>query len=103
MYACCTTDHRVIDIVKDSNQNVSDGCNVQIYEDVDPDAQTWDIISVGNNKYKIVSHKNSSVAMTASGNSDGSATGKTSSSAGNVYLSTYTGTDSQLWYLEKTN
>ena len=103
MYACCNTDHRVIDIVKDSNQKVSDGCNVQIYEDVDPDAQTWDIISVGNNKYKIVSHKNSSVAMTASGNSDGSATGKTSSSAGNVYISTYTGTDSQLWCLEKTN
>ncbi len=103
MYACCNTDHRVIDIVKDSNQKVSDGCNVQIYEDVDPDAQTWDIISVGNNKYKIVSHKNSSVAMTASGNSDGSATGKTPSSAGNVYISTYTGTDSQLWCLEKTN
>ena len=95
--------NKVIDIVKDSNKNVVSGCNVQIYDAVDPDAQLWNLVYVGNGMYSIASSKNSEVVLTASGFSDGSATGKTTSSAGNIYISKYENRTDQQWFLEKVN
>lgn len=96
-------DNKVIDIVKDSDKNVVSGCNVQIYDAVDPDAQLWNLIYIGNGMYSIASSKNSEVVLTASGVSDGSATGKTTSSAGNIYISKYENRTDQQWFLEKVN
>lgn len=95
--------NKVIDIVKDSNKNVVSGYNVQIYDAVDPDAQLWNLVYVGNGMYSIASSKNSEVVLTASGVSDGSATGKTTSSAGNIYISKYENRTDQQWFLEKVN
>lgn len=103
IYACCTDKTKVIDIVKEKETSVAEGCNVQIYDAVDPEAQTWIIEDAGNGKYKIVSAKDTGLALTAYGTSDGTPSGKTSSSKGNIYVSKYTGSESQLWYLEQIN
>lgn len=94
---------KVIDIVKNSSSQVASGCNVQLYEAVDPDAQTWVIEEVSDGKYKIVSIKDNSLALTANGNTSGSSSGKDQTSEGNVFISSYSGSSSQLWYLEKVN
>ena len=95
--------NKVIDIVKDSNKNVVSGCNVQIYDAVDPDAQLWNLVDVGGGMYKIISTKNPEVVLTSYGMSDGSVSGKTSSSSGNIYLSKYENRTDQQWFLEKVN
>ncbi|MDO5559737.1 MAG: RICIN domain-containing protein [Oscillospiraceae bacterium] len=101
MFACCSTSGRVLDIVKNSAESIASGCNVQIYSSVDPQAQTWDIIDAGNGQYKILVNSSSKYALTAQGTGDGSQTGKTSTSAGNIYISDYTGAQNQLWTLEE--
>ena len=73
--------------VKDSEAKVASGCNVQLYEAVDPDAQTWVIEEVSDGKYKIVSIKDNSLALTANGNTSGSSSGKDQTSEGNVFIS----------------
>ena len=99
LYICSSDKPMVVDIVKDG-EKIAEGCNVQLYDAVDPEAQIWKIQSAGNGKYKILSAKNPDVALTVVGTSEGSAEGKKSDSAGNVYLSKYTGKDSQLWEIE---
>lgn len=98
--AMCSSNgsNRVLDIVKSSGQVVA-GCNVQIYTAVDPTAQEWKLYHVGNGRYKIVPNANTNVALTVYGTSNGSASGTTSTSAGNIYLSTYSGASNQLWEL----
>lgn len=91
---------KVLDIVKVNGAVVS-GANVEIYSAVDAVAQEWKFVELSDGVYKIVPNVNQGVAITANGNSNGSASGTTSTSAGNVYISTYTGSDNQKWYLEK--
>ena len=102
IYAMCSSNgrSRVLDIYETSG--LSSGCNVQIYNKNSVSAdQTFKFISVGNNKYKIVMASNTSLVLTAQGTSNGTGTGKSSSSAGNVYISTFSsGNSSQQWYIE---
>ena len=93
---------RVLDIYK-TNGRVENGNNVQIYRNVDPKAQEWLIIPVDNMYYKIVPRSNPALALTSYGSSNGTANGRTSTSAGNVFVSTYTGADNQLWEIYKTD
>lgn len=92
--------YRVLDIEK-SNGSVKSGCNVEIWKEVDAVAQYFQITQVSSGKYKIVPVSNTSVALTSYGSSNGSSTGRTSTSAGNVYMSTYTGSNNQLWTFTK--
>ena len=78
---------RVLDIYK-TNGRVENGNNVQIYRNVDPIAQEWLIIPVDNMYYKIVPRSNPALALTSYGSSNGSATGKSTTSAGTVFVST---------------
>ncbi len=87
---------RVLDIYK-TNGRVENGNNVQIYRNVDPIAQEWLIIHVSQYYYKIVPRSNPALALTSYGSSNGSSTGKSTTSAGNVFVSTYTGAINQLW------
>lgn len=92
---------RVLDIYK-TNGRVENGNNVQIYRNVDPIAQEWLIIPVSQFHYKIVPRSNPALALTSYGSSNGSASGKSTTSAGNVFVSTYTGNNpNQYWIIEK--
>ena len=88
--------YRVLDIVK-SGSSVISGCNVEIWSPIDPVAQYFDIIEVSNGQYKIVPVSNSSLALTSYGTNNGTNTGTYSTSAGNIFVSTYTGSANQLW------
>lgn len=87
---------KVLDIVK-LNGYVSNGCNVQLYSNIDPIAQQWLIIPVSSYQFKIIPRTNLTLALSSYGTSNGTANGTTSTSAGNVFVSTYTGANNQLW------
>ncbi len=92
---------RVLDIYK-TNGRVENGNNVQIYRNVDPKAQEWLILPVDADNFRIVPRSNMSLSLTSYGSANGTANGRTSTSAGNVFVSTYTGADNQLWEIYKT-
>ena len=102
--AMCSSNgtNRVLDIVKSGGAVVS-GCNVEIYTPVDPIAQEWKFYDMGSGRYKIVPASNTAVALTSYGSSNGSSGGQSPTSAGNVFVSTYTGSLNQLWVFEPTN
>ena len=93
---------RVLDIYK-TNGRVENGNNVQIYTNVDPKAQEWLILPVDADNFRIVPRSNMSLSLTSYGSANGTANGRTSTSAGNVFVSTYTGADNQLWEIYKAS
>ena len=99
-------DGRVLDIKK-SNGQIVDGSNVQIYDAVDPVAQQWQFQYHEDGKFIIFPVANPYMVLTANGGSNGSGSGKTATSAGNVYLSeipmssSVNYTNYQLWYIEE--
>lgn len=92
--------YRVLDIEKSSGSVVS-GCNVEIWKPTDAVAQYFQITQVSSGKYKICPVANTSVALTSYGTSNGSKSGRTSTSAGNIFVSSYTGSNNQLWTFTK--
>ena len=94
---------RVLDIYKTNGRRVENGNNVQIYRNVDPKAQEWLILPVDADNFRIVPRSNMSLSLTSYGSANGTANGRTSTSAGNVFVSTYTGADNQLWEIYKTD
>lgn len=100
-YRLYISDNKVVDIAKTPSAEISSGCNVQIYDAVDPQAQSWKIIALEDDTYKIVSAADEKLCLTVYGAGDGTNTGKTIVSAGNVYLSEYIGIECQKWSLEE--
>lgn len=106
--AMCSSDGdgRVLDIVKSNGQVVA-GCNVQIYSAVDPIAQQWQLAYHSDGKFVIFPVANVYTVLTAYGDSNGSSNGRSTTSAGNVFLSEIEQhsvvfyTDYQLWYIEE--
>lgn len=98
--AMCSSNgtNRVLDIVK-SGGSLLTGCNVQIYNPVDEVAQLWVISRVKDECYTIKPAYASSLALTVYGTANGSSNGTGSTSAGNAFVSTYTGSEYQLWRL----
>ena len=91
--------NRVLDIYK-INGYVSNGGNVQIYSPNDPLAQHWFIIGTGITTFKIVPRTDMSLALTAYPGGDGSSSGTTTTSTGNIFVSTYDDTnDYQQWMI----
>ena len=99
---------RVLDIVKSGGQPAN-GSNVQIYNATDPVAQQWQFEYQGDGKFTIFPTADIYLVLTANGNSNGSGTGKSATSAGNVYLSEIAMSSDvdysphQLWYIEEVN
>lgn len=97
---------RVLDIVK-SGGEVAAGCNVQIYNAVDPVAQQWQIRYEEDGKFAIYPIDNYFLLLTANGSSNGSSSGTSSTSVGNVYLSQMSTqgspNDYQMWMIEEVN
>ncbi len=105
----CSSDgnNRVLDIKRSGNALAS-GMNVQIYTVSDTTAQQFKFTHYGQGKYVITPKANTSLFLTANGNSNGSSSGKSSTSAGNVYISSMLGEEDglpvasnyQLWTIE---
>ncbi len=100
-YAMCSSNgtNRVLDVTRGSNPLTS-GQNIKLYNPTDPTSQEIKIVSLGSNNYKLVMNANQNLAVTSYGTSNGSASGTTSTSAGNIFISTYTGTTNQQWQFE---
>lgn len=95
--AVCSSNNRVLDIYKnDETGYVENGCNVQIYNPTDPLAQEWFIIGVSSTLFRIVPRTDMSLALTANSGT-GTADGKSITSPGNVYVSTFTSIQYQFW------
>ena len=87
---------RVLDLYK-INGYVSNGSNLQIYNATDPLAQHWFIIGVGAKSFKIVPRTDMSLALTAYGDGNGTSDGRSTTSDGNIFVSTYTSDSYQIW------
>ncbi len=63
----------------------------------------FEITDTGYQKYKIVPKSNTTCGLAAYGTSNGTGSGITPTSAGNVFIQTYSGVNNQLWYIEEFN
>lgn len=104
VYSMCSSGgkKRCLDAA-DTGGNLTNGANIRLYEPNEPTSQEMMIVSLGNSQYKIVMKQNSNLCLTAYGTSNGTSGGTTSTSAGNVFISTYTGAANQKWNFEYTN
>lgn len=93
--------NRVLDVTRGSNPLTS-GQNVKLYTPTDPISQEVDFYIVSSGKYRIVMKNNTDLCLTSYGTSNGTSGGTSSTSAGNVFISNYTGSDNQKWAFEYT-
>ncbi len=100
LYAYCS--ERSFGRVLDVYRPLQNGSNVDIWTDGDDDAQYWKIYNLGNGYYSIRLASNTNLAITAYGPSNGGGSGTSPTSAGNVFVSTYTGANNQQWSFENT-
>lgn len=104
LYAMCSSNgyNRVLDVLRtggSSSGAITSGCNVDIWTPGDADAQDWYFEGRGDGWVYIRLRSNPNLVLTSYGTSNGSGAGKNSTSPGNVFVSTYTGSDNQLWSL----
>ncbi len=93
---------RVLDLYK-INGYVSNGSNLQIYNATDPLAQHWFILGVSYTSFKIIPRTDMSLALTAYGDGNGTSDGRSTSSDGNIFVSTYTSDSYQTWKIYDSN
>ena len=93
---------RVLDLYK-INGYVSNGSNLQIYNATDPLAQHWFILGVGYTSFKIIPRTDMSLALTAYGDGNGTSDGTSTTSNGNIFVSTYTSDSYQTWKIYDVN
>lgn len=90
-----------IGTITDVTGYTTSNVRVHNYSSAWADDQDWLIYPYNNSDlYLIVLRADPHLALTACGTSNGSASGNSSTSAGNVVLSQFTGTSSQLWKIE---
>lgn len=101
LYAMCSSNgtNRVADVY-DSGGVLVNGANIKLHDPIEPPTQQLQIISIDSNKYRIAMKQDNNFVFTAYGTSNGSAGGTSSTSAGNIFISTYTGSTSQQWQFE---
>ena len=93
--------NRLLDISRGGTA-LSSGQNVQIWSPIDTISHEMQIVAVASGKYKIIMKGNPNLCLTAYGDSNGTANGRSATSAGNVFISTYTGDGHQVWEFEDT-
>ena len=104
--AMCSSNgtNRVVDIQRVGTENyVKSGNNAYLYTATAPKTQQWFIVGVGTNQFKIVLRSNMNLALSAYGTANGTSGGNTSTSAGNVFLSTYSDSAYQRWEIVDKN
>lgn len=106
IYAMCSSkgSSRVVDVLRTggvSTGAISSGCNVDIWatsvNKVDYDCQLWKIQKESDGYFSIRLRCNTNLALTSIGTANGSGAGNTSTSVGNVIVSTWTGSNNQRW------
>lgn len=100
IFAYCSSESlsRVVDVYRPLQNNA----NVDIWANGDDDAQFWKIEHLGNGYYSIKLAYNTNLALTAYGTGNGGGSGTSSTSIGNVFISTYTGATNQQWSFIQT-
>ena len=104
--AMCSSNgtNRVVDIQRVGTESyVKSGNNAYLYTATAPKTQQWFIVGVGTNQFKIVLRSNMNLALSAYGTANGTSGGNTSTSAGNVFLSTYSDSAYQRWEIVDEN
>ena len=121
-YVSSSGNNRVVD-VKRGGAAPKHGCNVQLYTATDDTSQEWCIYYYGSGRYLIALKASQGLALTAStvkssaGTYNGTPTGTSTTSPGNVYLGSLPGhdengyyvggdttvPDSQLWVIEEVD
>lgn len=96
--------YRTLDVKKSGSgiSGLTSGCNIQTWTPTDNIAQLFNFVPLGNGQYKIVLKYNTDLAITSYGSGNGSNDGRSATSTGNVFVSTYTGSNNQKWLLEPT-
>ena len=90
---------KVLDIARHGG-DIYSGLNVQLYAPTDPEAQEWLIIGAQYGTYKILPRTNMSLALTTTeSQNNGTASGTSSISDGNIFVSTLTESEYQEWYI----
>lgn len=93
--------NRLLDISR-GGAALASGQNVAIWPPTDTLSHEMQIVAVSPNVFKIYMVGNTNLCLTACGNSNGTADGRSSTSAGNVFISTYEGEAHQMWAFENT-
>lgn len=93
--------NRLLDISR-GGAALASGQNAALWTPTDTLSHEMQIVAVATGKYKIYMKGNTNLCLTAYGSSNGTANGKSSTSAGNVFISTYTGDGNQVWEFENT-
>ena len=98
--------NRVLDVLRtggSASGSIASGNNVDIWSTGDDDCQYFTFVSenLANTEYSIRLKSNPNLVLTAYGSGNGSGAGNTSTSMGNVYISTYTGSSNQIWRLKR--
>lgn len=99
LFAMCSSSgsNRVIDVYRP----IQAGANVDIWTPDDNDCQDLIITNRGNGYYSIHLRYNTNLALTSYGTDNGGGSGTTSTSTGNVFVTTYTGANNQLWAIKE--
>ena len=93
--------NRLLDISR-GGAALASGQNVAIWPPTDTLSHEMQIVAVSSNAFKIYMVGNTNLCLTACGNSNGTADGRSSTSAGNVFISAYEGEAHQMWAFEST-
>lgn len=79
----------------------SSGQNVQLESNNYTTNDRWLFTPVSNGRYKISLYSNPNMVLTTYGTGNGTTTGTSVTSAGNVFVSAFTGATNQLWTVDK--
>ena len=91
--------NRVLDAYRNNGQ-LAGGCNADIWSPTDAAAQQWLLVNLNNGYFRIALCSNPALALTSRGTGNGSNNGKLPTSAGNVFVGAYAGTNNQQWAFE---
>ncbi len=101
IYAMCSSNgtNRVLDVVR-NGAALAAGQNVDIWTPVDATAQEMKIIPVGDGYYKISMRANTNLCLTAYGSGNGTGSGTSFDSTGNIYIGLDYNFSAQKWAFE---
>jgi len=91
---------RVLDVLRtggSASGSIKSGNNVDIWNTGDDECQLFKIQLENNGYYSIRLKSNNNLALTSYGTGNGSGAGTSATSTGNVFISTWTGSNNQYW------
>lgn len=98
---CSSSGNDKVVSIQRSTGELCSGRNVSLFSATDSLPQEWLIVPVDRDVFRIVLRANMSLALTAHGYDDGTNTGRSSTSEGNIFVQTLSDNDDwfQQWYI----